>query len=293
MAYIVTATTQTPTITSSPPINRSAHKPNDVALPIGLSDIALRPIGRPRKIANTTSTTETPIITTSPPINRSTHKPNDFALPIGLSDFALKPRGRPCKIPNLTQKVDALDPLNKSFCDEIKNHVRPTVDEVQIDESTSTEETNKNSVVNEPNELNGTNDANEHNVNPTKNENEAEDILSETSGPPEDTTKSNEAQPDIPQLTRVKRNRSQPTHLSDYHVKLPPSVDHAKPASSEASSTVHPLSNFVSYEKFSGSHKAFLAAITSGNEPKNFNQVARDKRWKEAMKKEIRALGEN
>ncbi|GKG17049.1 ATP-dependent DNA helicase PIF1-like protein, partial [Tanacetum coccineum] len=32
MAYIVTATTQTPTITSSPPINRSAHKPNDDTL---------------------------------------------------------------------------------------------------------------------------------------------------------------------------------------------------------------------------------------------------------------------
>ncbi|GKD16384.1 putative RNA-directed DNA polymerase, partial [Tanacetum coccineum] len=173
--------------------------------------------------------------------------------------------------PNILE-VDALEPFNKPICDEIKNHMK---------------------LVNEPNELNGTNDANEHNVNPTKNENEAEDILSETSGPPEDTTKSNEAQPDIPQLTRVKRNRSQPTHLSDYHVKLPPSVDHAKPASSEASSTVHPLSNFVSYEKFSGSHKAFLAAITSGNEPKNFNQVARDKRWKEAMKKEIRALEEN
>ncbi|GJZ70383.1 hypothetical protein Tco_0633933 [Tanacetum coccineum] len=75
--------------------------------------------------------------------------------------------------------------------------------------------------------------------------------------------------------------------------ELPPSIDHAKPASSEASSTVHHLSNFVSYEKFSGSHKAFLAAITFGNEPKNFNQAARDERWKEEMKKEMRALEEN
>ncbi|GJX35613.1 hypothetical protein Tco_0247170 [Tanacetum coccineum] len=101
----------------------------------------------------------------------------------------------------------------------------------------------------------------------------------------------NEAQPDIPEeLTRVKRNKSQPARLSDYHLKLPPLVDHAKPASSEASSTVHPLSNFVSYEKFFGSHKAFLAAITSGNQPKNFNESVEDKIWKEAFKKEIRAL---
>nr|GEX77835.1 putative reverse transcriptase, RNA-dependent DNA polymerase, Gag-polypeptide of LTR copia-type [Tanacetum cinerariifolium] len=49
-------------------------------------------------------------------------------------------------------------------------------------------ETNKNSMVNEPNELDGTNDTDEHNVNPTLNENEAEDILSETLSPPEDTT---------------------------------------------------------------------------------------------------------
>ncbi|GKB75215.1 putative RNA-directed DNA polymerase [Tanacetum coccineum] len=94
--------------------------------------------------------------------------------------------------------VDALDPLNKPICDEIKNHVRPTIDEVQINESTSTEETNKNSVVNKRNEFDGTDDADEHNVNPTLNENEAEYILSETSGPPQDMTEGNEAQPDIP-----------------------------------------------------------------------------------------------
>nr|GEU92583.1 hypothetical protein [Tanacetum cinerariifolium] len=50
------------------------------------------------------------------------------------------------------------------------------------------EETNKNSMVNEPNELDGTNDTDEPNVNPTLNENEAEDILSETSSPLGDTT---------------------------------------------------------------------------------------------------------
>ncbi|GKD41858.1 retrovirus-related pol polyprotein from transposon TNT 1-94 [Tanacetum coccineum] len=202
-------------------------------------------------------------------------------------------RGRPRSDDLIYEEVDALEPFNKPICDEIKNHVKPTVDEVHIDESTSSVETNRNSVVNEPIESYGTNHADKHNVNPTMNENEAEDILSETLVQSE-TTEGNEAQPDIPEeLTRVKRNRSQPARLSDYHVKLPPSIDHAKPASSEASSTVHPLSNFVSYEKFSGSHKAFLAAITSGNEPKNFNQAVQDERWKEAMKKEIRALEEN
>ncbi|GKD90882.1 hypothetical protein Tco_1366389, partial [Tanacetum coccineum] len=156
------------------------------------------------------------------------------------------------------EEVDALEPFNKPICDEIKNHVKPTVDEVHIDESTSSVETNRNSVVNEPSESDGTNYADEHNVNHTLNENEAEDILSETLVQSE-TTEGNEAQPDIPEeLTRVKTNKSQPTRLRDYHVKLPPSVDHAKPASSGASST-----------------------------------AVEDKIWKEAMKKDIRAPEEN
>ena len=187
------------------------------------------------------------------------------------------------------EEVDALDPLKAPICDEIKNHVKPIVDEIHIDESTLSEELNRNSTTNEPSESDGTN---EPNTNPPLNE-EVEDILNQISGPPEETTEGNEAQPDIPEPTRVKRNRSQPAHLSDYHVELPSSVDHANPAPSKESSTVHPLSNFVSYEKFSESHKAFLAAITSSDEPRNFNQAIQDERCKEAMKKEIRDLEKN
>ncbi|GJW19446.1 hypothetical protein Tco_0026882 [Tanacetum coccineum] len=102
MPFIVTATTETPIITTSPPINRSTHKPNDFALPIGLSDFALKPRGRPRKIPNPTPKTQTPTITSSPP---KIHKPNDVALPIGLLDMALRPRGRSRKIENATHST--------------------------------------------------------------------------------------------------------------------------------------------------------------------------------------------
>lgn len=51
--------------------------------------------------------------------------------------------------------------------------------------------------------------------------------------------------------------------------------------------------NFVSYKNFSESHKVFLAAIDSKDEPKYFHQAIKDDRWKEAMEKEIRALEEN
>lgn len=92
---------------------------------------------------------------------------------------------------------------------------------------------------------------------------------------------------------RPKRTRTQPVRLGDYDINLPPSVDHAKPAPTQGSSTVHPISNFVSYNKFSKTHKAFLAAIDSIDVPRNFDQAVQDDKWKEAMVKEIRALEEN
>ncbi|GJR84409.1 putative RNA-directed DNA polymerase [Tanacetum coccineum] len=79
----------------------------------------------------------------------------------------------------------------------------------------------------------------------------------------------------VPQLARPQSVRTQPKRLNDCIVNLPPSIDHALPSSNQQSSTVHPLSNFFSYEKFSDSHKAFLAAIT------------------DAMQREIKALEEN
>nr|GEU33295.1 putative reverse transcriptase domain-containing protein [Tanacetum cinerariifolium] len=93
--------------------------------------------------------------------------------------------------------------------------------------------------------------------------------------------------------TRETRNSKQPKHFSDYQVQLPPLVDHAQASSSQASFTVHPLSNFVTYNHFSNAHKAFLAAIDSNDEPKYFHQAIKDDRWKEAMKNEIQALERN
>ena len=69
---------------------------------------------------------------------------------------------------------------------------------------------------------------------------------------------------------RERRARTRPARLKDYDVKLPPSIDHPPPASDQEPSTVCPIANFVSYEKFSKSHKAFLAAITENDEPKSF-----------------------
>jgi len=92
---------------------------------------------------------------------------------------------------------------------------------------------------------------------------------------------------------RERRTRTQPKRLDDYVVNLPPSVDNSQPTANQATSTVHPLAHYISFDKFSESHKVFLAAINSHDEPKTFYQASQDDNWKEAMKKEIQALEQN
>lgn len=72
---------------------------------------------------------------------------------------------------------------------------------------------------------------------------------------------------------REKRNKSRPNHLNDFGVKLPPLIDRASVTLVQHALMVHDLANFVSYDKFIDFHKAFLAAICSYVEPKNFNHV--------------------
>ncbi|KAJ0568794.1 putative RNA-directed DNA polymerase [Helianthus annuus] len=92
---------------------------------------------------------------------------------------------------------------------------------------------------------------------------------------------------------RERRSRTRPARLNDYVVHLPPSIDQSQPDSDQGSSTVHPIANFISYDKFTNSHKAFLSAISSNDEPKSFKQAVQNPNWKEAMKREIRALEQN
>lgn len=53
------------------------------------------------------------------------------------------------------------------------------------------------------------------------------------------------------------RVRRQPSHLQEYEVELPTSIDHNHPTSNSGTSTVHPLVNYVSYNNFSHNHKFF------------------------------------
>ena len=109
-----------------------------------------------------------------------------------------------------------------------------------------------------------------------------------------ETNESNEVQAQVQAETRPTRTKTQPSRLNDFVVQVPPSIKHPTSTSNQDTITVrYPVSNFVSYDKFSTNHKAFLASITNNDEPKSFKQAAQDVRWREAMQKEIKALEKN
>ncbi|GKV43433.1 hypothetical protein SLEP1_g50721 [Rubroshorea leprosula] len=96
------------------------------------------------------------------------------------------------------------------------------------------------------------------------------------------------------QPVRPQRQRHAPKHLEDFICDMPPSIDPKHtPFHSANSGTLYPISHHLSYESFSPNHTAFLAAITSNDEPSSFSQAIKNEKWREAMRKEITALEEN
>ena len=79
------------------------------------------------------------------------------------------------------------------------------------------------------------------------------------------------------------REKTQPLRLKDYDTTLV----------CFTSGCVYPIKDVMSDSRFSVQHKAFLVAITTGREPKNFSEAMRDPRWTEAVGKEIGSLESN
>ena len=79
-----------------------------------------------------------------------------------------------------------------------------------------------------------------------------------------------------------------PTYLQDYHHSLAATTT-AEPSSSTAR---YPLSNFLSYTKLSPTHKQFVLAISSQQEPKTYQESAEHKCWRQAMDAELLALAQ-
>ena len=62
---------------------------------------------------------------------------------------------------------------------------------------------------------------------------------------------------------------------------------------SASSGVSYPLANYVSFDKFSSCHCAFLAAVHAEREPMHFSEAVKDARWREAMACEVKALQDN
>ncbi|CAH9140526.1 unnamed protein product [Cuscuta epithymum] len=90
------------------------------------------------------------------------------------------------------------------------------------------------------------------------------------------------------------RQRKAPIWHQDYEVQLNTvkinSLSVAHPSSSVDSGNPYSISHYVNYNRFSVSHRAFLAAISAHKEPSSFQEAVRHPEWRAAMKREIDAL---
>lgn len=89
---------------------------------------------------------------------------------------------------------------------------------------------------------------------------------------------------------RPSRTRNPPHYLSDYLSSLTSSQ--SSPFSID-SGTLYPLSNFLSYHRFSPSHCSFLSSLAIETEPKSYSEAKNFPEWRNVMQSEIDALCEN
>ncbi|XP_074301109.1 uncharacterized protein LOC141632460 [Silene latifolia] len=81
---------------------------------------------------------------------------------------------------------------------------------------------------------------------------------------------------------------------SDADPTTPPSSPDSSPSSpSSSSGTPYALANYLTYNKFSRTHRHFIAAIMEGIEPPTLRIAMNDPKWCKAMQDEIHALENN
>lgn len=95
-----------------------------------------------------------------------------------------------------------------------------------------------------------------------------------------------------------KRPKSKPQRLNDYVLYTTQCTNDPSPhtptsASSTSGTVPYPISNYVTCERFSDKHRAFLAAVTAAVAPTTYAEAVQLKIWCDAMSLEIGALEEN
>jgi len=92
-------------------------------------------------------------------------------------------------------------------------------------------------------------------------------------------------------LRRSYRHRRSPSYLKDYHCQLSSHIDTKR--LNHSSKVLHSLSTYLDYGNLTTKNLNYVLAISSNEEPHNYNEAIQKHEWCEAMKKEIKALEEN
>ena len=89
------------------------------------------------------------------------------------------------------------------------------------------------------------------------------------------------------------RNKVPSFWLKDYvaHTVSTPSSSPSSLLPSASSGTSYPIAHYCT--NFSIRHRAFLAALTAGHEPRSFHEAVKDARWRDAMQHELHAFESN
>lgn len=108
-----------------------------------------------------------------------------------------------------------------------------------------------------------------------------------------------------PELGRGCREKVPSVRLKDYvsynaqylreqpHHDLTTSAPQSEPSSTGPGNTPYPIETYISDERFSPDHKAFLAAITNEREPRSYKEAVQQKIWRDSMQKDIVAFEDN
>ncbi|KAJ4808000.1 Retroelement pol polyprotein-like [Rhynchospora pubera] len=99
-----------------------------------------------------------------------------------------------------------------------------------------------------------------------------------------------QAQPEAREQ-RVKRASTRLKDYICYTARVEPSTADDKLIGS--SNTPYPIARFVNCDRFSESHKGFLAVVTKEKEPEHYGEAVKSKSWCDAMQSEIDALERN
>ena len=95
----------------------------------------------------------------------------------------------------------------------------------------------------------------------------------------------------VTELGRGLREKKPPTRLQDYILNTVHKVEDLGGGEYEFEfDSLYGIEQFLSCDRFSAAHTAFLASVTGGVEPRSFAEAMKDKRWRDAVSFEITAL---